>query len=203
MIKNIEKKIKISMFTNVLSFIAAVIIALGAMYLSYSNSKEERSKIYVLDNGVPILLQRTEVEENRLVEYKSHINLFHHLFFTVPPDNDFIKHNIEKSMYLIDGSGLKEYNNLRERGFYSQILSSSAVLSIITDSVNVDPVTMDFSYYGKQRIDRKSSLIYRTIHTTGNLVEMVRSENNPHGVLITDWRTVENKDVENKQKRNF
>mgnify|MGYP003625535550 CR=1 FL=1 len=203
MIKNIENKIKLSMFTNILSFVAAVIIALGAMYLSYQNSKQERDKIYVLDNGVPILLQRTEVEENRIVEYKSHVNLFHHLFFTVPPDNDFIKHNIEKSMYLIDDSGLKEYNNLRERGFYNQVMSSSAVLSIITDSVKVDPISMNFEYYGKQRIDRKSSLIYRTLHTTGNLKEMLRSENNPHGVLITDWRTVENRDLENKRKSNF
>ncbi|MDE3744038.1 conjugative transposon protein TraK [Maribacter polysaccharolyticus] len=203
MIKNIENKIKITMLTSILSFVAAIIIALGAIYISYVNSQEERQKIYVLDNGVPILIKRTQVQENRMVEYKSHINLFHHLFFTVPPDNDFIKKNIEQSMYLIDDSGLKEYNNLRERGFYNQILSSSAVLSIITDSVLVDPVTLNFNYYGKQRIDRKSSLIYRTLHTNGNLKEILRSENNPHGVLITDWRTVENKDIENKSKSNF
>ena len=124
MIKNIENKIKITMLTSILSFVAAIIIALGAIYISYVNSQEERQKIYVLDNGVPILIKRTQVQENRMVEYKSHINLFHHLFFTVPPDNDFIKKNIEQSMYLIDDSGLKEYNNLRERGFYNQILSS-------------------------------------------------------------------------------
>ncbi|MEO0573436.1 MAG: conjugative transposon protein TraK [Bacteroidota bacterium] len=203
MIKNIETKIKLARFAVVIGFIAAVIIAVGAMYLSYSNAKEERSKIYVLDNGVPILLKRTDVAENRQVEYKSHVNMFHHLFFTVPPDNEFIKKNIEKSMYLIDDSGLKEYNNLRERGFYNQIMSSSAVLSIATDSVLVDPVTLEFQYFGKQRIDRKSSLIYRQLQTTGKLMEVIRSENNPHGVIITDWRTVMNKDIVNKRKKSF
>jgi hypothetical protein len=44
---------------------------------------------------------------NRPVEYKAQIELFHRLFFTLAPDDAYIKENIQKSLYLIDDSGKK------------------------------------------------------------------------------------------------
>jgi hypothetical protein len=41
----------------------------------------------------------------------------HRLFFTLAPDDAYIKDNIQKSLYLIDDSGKKEYTNLREKAF--------------------------------------------------------------------------------------
>ena len=96
MIKNLESKIKTSLIIAVVSIIGGIGVSVFSMVYAFNKVSEERKNIYVLDNGVPILVNRTNQEVNRLVEYKSHINLFHTLFFTLPPDDAFIKNNIEK-----------------------------------------------------------------------------------------------------------
>src|SRR5699024_9351107 len=101
---------------------------------------------------------------------------------TITPDNEFIENNIAKAMYLIDESGIQQYNTLKEKGFYSQIMSASAVLTLITDSIKIDYDNNYFVYYGKQKIDRKSSTTIRSLITEGHLKEIPRSNNNPHGL---------------------
>lgn len=41
-------------------------------------------------------------------------------------------------MYLVDETGLAQYNTLKEKGFYSNILGTSAVFSIFCDSIAFD-----------------------------------------------------------------
>ena len=64
------------------------------------------------------------------VEAKSHVEMFHHYFFTLAPDDKYIKYTMQKAMYLVDETGLAQYNTLKEKGFYSNILGTSAVISI-------------------------------------------------------------------------
>lgn len=111
---------------------------------------------------------------------------------------------MKRAMYLVDESGALQYNNLKEKGFFNSILSSSAVLTIQTDSVVIDEARKYFRYYGRQKIDRRSSTIIRSLVTEGYLKDLeTRSDNNPHAVLITRWKTLENKDLENVQKNSF
>lgn len=70
------------------------------------------------------------MEETLDVEAKSHVEMFHHYFFTLAPDDKYIKYTMEKAMYLIDESGLAQYNALKEKGFYGNIMGTSAVFSI-------------------------------------------------------------------------
>lgn len=100
----------------------------------YGRSK----KVYVLDGNVPILVRRTTMEETLDVEAKSHVEMFHHYFFTLAPDDKYIRYTMEKAMYLVDETGLAQYNTLKEKGFYSNILGTSAVFSI---SATVSPST--------------------------------------------------------------
>ena len=58
---------------------------------------DAQNKIYVLDGNVPILVQRTTMEETLDIEAKSHIERFHHLFFTLAPDDKYIKYTMEKA----------------------------------------------------------------------------------------------------------
>ena len=175
------------------------------MILNFSKDliKESRKKIYVLDGHVPVLVRQAEMEENREVEHKSHINLFHMLFFNLPPDDQFIKENLSRAMYLVDESGLTEYNNLKEKGYYNSILASSAVLSIRTDSIQLDQEIKAFKFYGTQRIERKTSVLTRQLITEGNYEDVPRTENNPHGCLITNWQTLLNKDISHTPKSSF
>lgn len=202
-IRNIEQKIKLTLIVSIGAFVTSLLVVGGTLYFSYELINKSRKQINVLDGTVPVMVRQTDVDINREVEYKSHINLFHLLFFTLPPDDEFMQSNISKSMYLIDQSGLTEYNNLKERGYYNAILASSAALSIHTDSIRLDMKEHSFTYYGTQRIERETSILKRQLITTGRFKDVPRSDNNPHGGLITDWKTVLNKDLTLVKKNKF
>ena len=113
-----------------------------------------------------------------------------------------LKKNVDKSLYLIDDTAKRERENLLEKGFYNQIISSNATVSIQTDSINLDLNTKKFVYYGTQMINRKTSLIIRKLITQGYFKDIARTPNNAHGVLLENWNIVDNSEVAVKQKFN-
>ena len=54
-----------------------------------------------------------------------------------------------------------------------------------------------------RRIERRSNILMRELVTAGQLKRVPRTENNPHGLLIVNWRTLLNKDIEQKTKSNY
>lgn len=204
-IKNIESKIKLASFISIFSFITSILISALVSYYAFRQISLSRQSVYILDhNNTPYQANQTDINVNRALEYKSHVNLFHSLFFTLAPDEKYIEYQMQKAMYLIDESGALQYNNLREKGFFNSILSSSAVLTVQTDSIQVDAQRKYFRYYGKQTIDRRSTTVIRSIVTEGYIHDLnIRTENNGHGVLITRWKTLENKDLSHVQKTNL
>lgn len=204
LIKSIESKIKVSLIISGMALLSSVVIVVVGLFLSYNQIREERKKIYVLDNGHPVLIKQIGIAENRQIEYQSHINMFHLLFWTIPPDDKFIQQNLEKAMYLVDESGLEEFNNLKERGYYNAIMSSSTSISIQTDSIKLDMDAKTFAYYGRQRIERESKIVVRSLVTTGHIRDLPeRSENNPHACMIYGWKTVKNEDLSVNPKYNY
>lgn len=202
-VKNIEQRIKINKIVSLASILFAVIIVIAGFVMAYKMVADSRKSLYVIDNGVPILVKQTDELLNRPVEYRSQIELFHRLFFTLAPDDKYIKENVEKSLYLIDDSGKKEYANLREKGFYNQIISGNALVTIRNDSTKLDLPNYKFIYYGTQMINRKTTLIVRKLITEGDFQDIIRSPNNPHGVIIKNWRILDNTEISNKTKSNY
>lgn len=203
LIRNIEQRIKINKIVSLAAIVFAVFIVISGFFFAYKMIQDSRKSIYILDNGVPILAKQTDVLLNRPVEYKAQIELFHRLFFTLAPDDAYIKENIQKSLYIIDDSGKKEYTNLREKGFYNQIVASSSMVSIHTDSVSLNMEQQKFTFFGKQMITRKSSVITRKLITEGNFEDLIRSPNNPHGVLLKNWRILNNEELSNQTKNSY
>ena len=202
-IKNLENKIKLVGIICSLFLLGCIIISIASIWTARGMVTDAQQKIYVLDGNVPILVERSTMQETLDVEAKSHIEMFHHYFFTLAPDDKYIKYTMEKAMYLVDETGLAQYNTLKEKGFYSNIMGTSAVFSIYCDSIKVDMQNMDFTYYGRQRIERRSSILTRELVTAGQLKRVPRTDNNPHGLLIVNWRTLLNKDFEQKNKINY
>lgn len=204
-IKNIETKVKLATFLSAGCLLAAVIMVISVSFFAYRQVADARKSVYIMDEAnVPMSAQQTDVQMNREAEYRSHIGRFHSLFFSLTPDDRFMEYQMKQAMYLIDESGALQYNNLKEKGFFNSILSSSAVLTIRTDSIKIDMPRRYFRYYGTQKIDRRSSTITRSLITEGFLSELeIRSDNNPHAVLITNWKTIENKDIQHVQKNTF
>ena len=199
-IKNLENKIKLVGIICTAFLVGCVIISVSSIWTYRTMVTDAQKKVYVLDGNVPILVRRTTMEETLDVEAKSHVEMFHHYFFTLAPDDKYIRYTMEKAMYLVDETGLAQYNTLKEKGFYSNILGTSAVFSIFCDSITFNKEKMEFTYYGRQRIERRSNIPMRELVTAGQLKRVPRTENNPHGLLIVNWRTLLNKDIEQKTK---
>jgi len=146
---------------------------------------------------------RENIEDNREVEYKADVETFHQLFFTLPPDDQFIEKQMGKAMYLVDASGIAQYNTLKEKGYFTNLVATSSISTCTMDSIQLDMNTGHFIYYGKQKIQRPSMITIRSLITEGFLIDQPRTDNNPHGVLITKWKTLENKDLQNEAKKIF
>lgn len=199
-IQNLENRIKLVTLICVLFLFFCILVTCYMIYTARVMVADAQQKVYVLDGNVPVLVERTTMDETLDLEAKSHIQMFHHLFFTIAPDDKYIKYTMEKAMYLVDESGLAQYNALKERGLYNNIVGTSSVLSIFCDSIDFDEKKMSFTYYGRQRIERRTTIMMRQLVTAGELKRVPRTENNPHGLLIINWRTLLNKDLEERQK---
>lgn len=202
-LKKLENKIKLVLIITSLFLTGCVVISLGSLFVARGMVADAHKKIYVLDGTVPILVKQTTMDETFEVEAKSHVEMFHNLFFTLAPDDKYIDYTIKKAMYLIDESGLAQYNALKEKGFYNNIIGTSTICSIFCDSIKLDKQKMTFTYYGRQRIERRTSILMRQLITAGSLRRVQRTENNPHGFIIFGWRTLVNKDLSENQKTNF
>ncbi|ASF44244.1 MULTISPECIES: conjugative transposon protein TraK [Capnocytophaga] len=202
-VKNIEKRIKINKTMAIATVIFAIVIVIVGFSYSYKIVQDSRKSIYILDNGVPVLVKQTDELLNRPVEYKAQVELFHRLFFTLAPDDEYINKNIDKALYLMDDSAKKERSNLTEKGWYNQIISSNATVSIQTDSINIDLNSKRFMYYGTQMINRKTSLIIRKLITQGTFRDIPRTPNNAHGVLLENWNILDNTELSVKQKYSY
>ncbi|MDQ0640152.1 conjugative transposon TraK protein [Pedobacter sp. W3I1] len=199
-IKNIESKIRLATLVSMGSLVCASLISISTGFFAYKQIEIARKSIYIFENNVPVMARQTDEQLIRPAVYRGHVELFHSLFFSLTPDDRYIDYQMKKAMYLIDESGMQQYLNLKEKGYFSSILSSSSVLTLQTDSIYIDVKKKYFRYYGKQRIERRSSIVTRSMITEGYLRDIPKSDNNLYGVLILSWKTIENKDIENVQK---
>ena len=202
LVKSIEQKIKINKAVSIFAILASIVIVIAGLFFSYKIVEDSRKSIYILDNGVPILVKQTDELLNRPVEYKSQVELFHRLFFTLAPDDEYIKQNVEKSLYLIDDTGKKEYTNLKEKGFYNQLVSSSSMITVNADSIRLDVANKRFVFFGRQVINRRSTIIIRKLITEGNFEDVIRTPNNPHGVILKNWKILDNSEISSESKYN-
>lgn len=195
--KNIDTAFRyIRLFTIVI--IAGCFLLCGfVLYKSYQLAAITRSKVYVLANGKALEALAGERKDNIPVEARDHIRMFHHYFFTLDPDDKVIQGNITKALYLADGSAKSQYENLKENGYYSNIIAGNISQQINIDSIalSTDNYPYYFQCYATQQIIRTTSIVTRSLVTEGYLRSVSRSDNNSHGFLIERWRTLENKDL--------
>jgi conjugative transposon TraK protein len=201
LIKNIEAKMKLAFAVATCALVAAVIISIASFSIAASMVAKERKQIYILDKNVSVVATKSDVLDNREAEYRSDIAAFHEYFFSMTPDNQQIERQMNKAMYLVDATGVAQYNSLKERGYFTNIITSSTIINCITDSILLDMNTLRWKYFGKEKIERPSMRTIRTLVTEGGLMDIPRTVNNPHGCLITNWKTLENSDISNEAKK--
>ena len=194
--KNIDTAFKHIKTFSIFLILACILISGFSIYKSYEMVKTAQEKIYILANGKAIEVFSAERKDNVGVELRDHIRTFHHHFFTLDPDEKVIQNNISKAMNLADESAKKAYDNLREKGFYNNIISANISQEITIDSVelDIDQYPFYFRCYATQQLIRSTSSVTRKLITHGYVRNVSRSDNNPHGFLIQRWETLENRD---------
>jgi conjugative transposon TraK protein len=168
-----------------------------AVYKGFASVETSNDKIYLLANGQAIKANLSSRSENLAVEVRDHVKNFHRLFFTLDPDDKVIKENITQALYLADGSAKQAYDDLQEKGFYNGIISGNISQRINIDSVQVDVNTMPYKFncFATQEIIRSTNTLKRKLLTSGTIREVSRSDNNPHGFLIQQWKILVNQDI--------
>ena len=201
--KNIDTAFHYVRGFTMLVIAGCVLICCFALYKSFRLVSQMQGKVYILANGKVLEAYASDRKDNIPVEAKDHIKTFHQLFFTLDPDDKVIKTNLTKALYLADASAKREYDNLKENGYYSGIISGNISQDIKVDSVSVDinQYPYRFRCYATQSIIRTTSIVSRSLITEGALRNVSRSDNNPHGFLIERWNTIENRDLKIGNRR--
>jgi conjugative transposon TraK protein len=86
---------------------------------------------------------------------------------------------------------------MSEKGYYNRIISGNINQIIHVDSVSLDLNTYPYRVvtYARQMIIRASNITERSLVTHCNLINSVRSDNNPHGFTMEKFEIIENKDL--------
>ena len=195
--KNIDSAFRHIRLFSIAMITGCIIISVFIAYKSFQLSAMTQQRIYILANGKALEAYSADRKDNIPVEARDHVKMFHHYFFTLDPDDKVIQFNLNKALYLADGSAKQQYDNLKENGYYSNIISGNVSQTVDADSIliNTDVYPFYFRYKGQQRIIRPTTIVTRSLITEGYLRNVSRSDNNPHGFLIEKWKTLENKDV--------
>jgi len=194
--KNIDSAFKHIKTFSVFLVLACIVISGFAIWKSFDMVSTMQGKIYILANGKAIEAFSAERKDNIPVEAKDHIRMFHHYFFTLDPDEKVIQANMSNALNLADESAKKAYDNLKEQGFYNNLISANISQEIAVDSIALDIGQYPFFFrcYATQKLIRSTSTVVRKLITEGYLRNVSRSDNNPHGFLIQRWETLENRD---------
>lgn len=166
-------------------------------YTAYHQTSAAQGRIYILANGKALEAYGADRKDNVPVEARDHVKMFHHYFFTMDPDDKVIQSNITKALYLADATAKQQYDNLKENGYYTNLISGNISQEISADSIiiHTESYPYRFLFKGQQRIIRPTSIVTRSLLTEGYLRNVSRSDNNSHGFLIERWKTIENNDI--------
>lgn len=196
-LKNIDTAFRQVRTFTILVVIGCVIICCYVLHKSYELAAKVESRIYVLANGKALEALAEDRKENIPVEARDHVRTFHEYFFTLDPDDKVIQSNITKALYLADGSAKRQYEDLKESGYYNNLISGNVSQQITVDSVMVNMNSYPYSFhcYAHETIIRPTTTVIRSLITEGFLRNVSRSDNNPHGFLIEKWTILDNKDI--------
>jgi conjugative transposon TraK protein len=196
-LRNIETAFQQNKRIVALVIISSTLISVAAIWFAFSAYQKASGHIYILAGGKALEAFAADRKDNIPVEARDHIRMFHHDFFTLDPDEKVIESNISKALYLADESARNQYDNLKEKSYYNNLISGN-----ISQQISVDSITLDLNRYpyyfmcfATEKLIRATSTINKTLVTQGYLRNVSRSDNNPHGFLIEKWETIANRDT--------
>jgi conjugative transposon TraK protein len=196
--KNIDSAFTYIRMFSIVFLLANVSICCYVVFTSARLIEEAKGRIYVIANGKLLEASAIDRKEKLPVEIRDHVSAFHRLFFNLEPDEQLIRTQLAKSLYLADSSAKMQFSLLDESGYYSGVVSGNISQRLSTDSVGVDTNQTPWyvKFYGRLSIIRSTSIVTRSLITEAWVRDLQSvSDNNPHGFLLERWKIIENKDL--------
>lgn len=200
--KNIDTAFRHIKTFSLFLIVGCLCLTVYALYTSQQTVRTMQQKIYILANGKILEAFASERKENIPAEAKDHVRMFHYYFFTLSPDEKAVQANITRALYLADNSAKQQYDNLKENGYYVNLISGNISQEISFDSVQVDITNYPFYFkcFAKEKIIRPMTIITRNLVSEGYLRNIERSDNNPHGFLVERWKILDNHDLKTENR---
>jgi conjugative transposon TraK protein len=201
-LKNIETAFQMTKKMAISAIIGSMIYSIILTFFYYKNTQEVAQRVYIMSSGAAIEAFSSNVRENRPAEAKHHVKRLHELFFTISPDPKSIQRNIERAYYYGDKSVKKLYDAYSEKQFFNDMITANAIQEINIDSVQLSMRDYPFqaNCFATLTIKRATTTTTRSLITECSMIEVNRSDNNPHGLMVQDWRVIENKDIKTENK---
>lgn len=200
--KNIESSFRYIRGVSLAAILGSAISGVFFFIWATQAITKAQSRVYILSAGKAFEAFASDRKPNLLVEARWHVINFHNDFFNLSPDEKYINGTLKRALYLADESAKRIYDNLKESGYYANVVSANISQAIEVDSVSLNMSNYPFYFrcYATETITRTTSVVTRDLITEGFLREVNRSENNPHGFLVEKWSILENRDLKVEQR---
>jgi conjugative transposon TraK protein len=197
-LKNIDTAFKHIKRFSLFLIIGNVLTMCFCIYKSTQAINLAQNRVHILYNGKLLEAMASDRQTNLPVELRDHIKTFHEDFFDLSPDDKAIQANISKALYLADESAKRQYDNLKESGYYNNLISANISQQIQVDSTKLEGNQWPyvFTCYAIEKLVRSSGTVYRKLVTQGEVRDIeIQTDNNPHGFLIQNWEILVNRDT--------
>lgn len=182
--------------------ITVIVSAFAAVaYIFYVNAKmlqENKNVIYILDEkGNALAANKNAMSfETRIFEYEDHVKDFYSLFYAY--DQFSYKRNIENALNLIGDEGKDLYDLDVEQDVYGMLREKNLTLTVSVTNIEISPeLPISGKITGVQTIRRLKGELRRNMVATFTLKDVDRSRLNPHGVIIENWKIIDNTLIDN------
>ena len=199
---NIDTSFRKMKFVTVLSLVCAAVIAVGSVAASGWFMEKSNGTIYVVDKGSAVMASRSSEDSHRELEAMDHVSRFHELMFNLSPSSESIQRNLDRALVMSDRSAYDYWMDLSEKGFYQRLISANISQEFVTDSVKVDMLSYPHSVttYGKLYMLRESNITAYQFESSCRLVDVERSQTNPHGLMIERFVVTRNDNLGTRKR---
>ena len=199
---NIETSFRKMKFVTVLSICAAALIAVGSVAAAGWYMEKSGQTIFVVDKGSAVMATRDSEDSYRELEAKDHVTRFHELMFNLSPSAESIQRNLDRALVMSDKSAYEYWMDLSERGFYQRLVSANISQEFVADSIKVDMLSYPHTVntYGKLYMLRESNITAYQFESSCRLVDVERSQTNPHGLMIERFVVTRNDNLGTRKR---
>ena len=206
-LRNIDTSFSLMRLFMLVVIIGCLGFSSAISFWAFDAVEKSRQKVYVMDGGKSIMLAMAQEHNiNRPAEARDHIRVFLKAFFELEPDENQIKNTIKEASYLGDESVGRLYKDLSEKGYYQNLIQGNVHQKVEIDKNNIivdfTQSPYKFRAKGREMLIRETTVTIRNLVVEGYLIDVARTDNNPHGFQIERFLPVDNTDIETVNRNN-